>query len=185
MKAILVAGRRAANLSYYVHVGDLAWWLFWPPTPAHNLSLVAYLWEDDGKVLGWSLFSPEVGWAFDVFVRPEERASARSEQMFDRTEERQRAIAKVRGGKRIGRRCVFKDDVTLTALPQRRGFVRRDEYMLYMMRPLAEPIPASPLPESCAVRSVAGEHEGEERAAVTHSAFRSPKPFEHYVAAYR
>jgi hypothetical protein len=30
MRALLQAGRQAANGTYYVHVGDLNWWLFYP-----------------------------------------------------------------------------------------------------------------------------------------------------------
>jgi GNAT superfamily N-acetyltransferase len=57
--------------------------------------------------------------------------------------------------------------------------------MLYMTRALARPIPGFSLPEGYVVRPVAGEHWAEQRAAVTHSAFRSAKAFEQYLTVYR
>lgn len=69
MKALLVSGRKAANGSYYVHTGDLDWWLYYPAVP-REWSEIIFLWEGlrpDGQLSGWALLSLE--WrSFDVFI---------------------------------------------------------------------------------------------------------------------
>jgi len=59
------------NGTYYVHVGDLDWWLYYLPAdspPWQNI----YLWDDKenpGSLAAWSLLSP--AWnSFDVFISP-------------------------------------------------------------------------------------------------------------------
>lgn len=64
MQKLLMAGRRAQNGSYYVHVGDLSWWLYYID-PAHDLIVIApdghiasfyIIWLDEVNQVG--LFEP-------------------------------------------------------------------------------------------------------------------------------
>ena len=68
MRALLIEGRKANNGTYYVHVGDVNWWLFYP-NQEKDFPERIFLWEDGGSVIGWSLFSPGDR-AFDVYVHP-------------------------------------------------------------------------------------------------------------------
>ena len=47
MRDLLRQGRLANNGSYYVHPGDLNWWLFYPPM-VQDLWGSIYLWDDPG-----------------------------------------------------------------------------------------------------------------------------------------
>ncbi len=61
MCALLVLERRANNGSYYVHPGDLDWWLHHPPQEEVRKQTI-FLWEsnaNDSHLPGWTLLSPE------------------------------------------------------------------------------------------------------------------------------
>ena len=187
MKAILIEGRQSANGSYYVHVGDLSWWLFYLNREDDRRQNI-YLWEGqraDGAsgVIGWSLFSPSFR-AFDMFVRPEERGGERAEEMFIWTEGRMREIVKEKGGENLRTMWVGEDDAALIALLERRGFARSDYHFRYMTRPLDTPILESQLPPGYCVRHVAGEHEAQARAAASHGAFESEMHAEQHLQGY-
>ena len=182
MRALLVEGRKANNCAYYVHVGDVNWWLFYP-NQEKDFPERIFLWEDGGQVIGWSLFSPRDR-AFDVFVHPAEHGSARAESMFEWTVDRMEALAKKLGHPDIRTFWVFEDDAVLAVLLQKHGFARTGDDMVYLARPLADPIPAPALPEGYTVRPVEGEHEVQKRAAASHAAFRSRLTFEQYWPRY-
>jgi hypothetical protein len=98
MYALLQAGRAAANDSYYGHVGDLKWWLYYPPLGASCEEHI-YLWEDlstDDRLLGWALLDP-CGETFDVFCHPEVSGSALAEEMHAWAEESLIPIARAAG----------------------------------------------------------------------------------------
>ncbi len=185
MRAILVKGRPAANGSYYVHVGDLNWWLFYPSAP-HDWREVIYLWDGqwkNGDLSGWALLSPE--WrAFDVFVHPDVYGSQRAAQMYTWAEERLGAIVQASGGQEIRTMWIFADDTVLAAHLDSRGFSRSADFMHYMQRSLSEPVPEALLPPGYQVRPLAGEHEMERRAAASHAAFSSRLPFDVYCQRY-
>lgn len=179
MREILVEGRKAGNGAYYVHVGDLDWWLFYL-NQGQDWRRTINLWEGsaDGGLAGWAWFSPRFG-AFDVFVHPDERASKRAERMFAWAEERAREIVREQGDKSLHTMWVGQDDGWLISHLERRSFVRSDYHLLYMTRSL-EQILEPRLPPGYQVRHVRGEHEVEERAAASHAAFESGQPFELY-----
>ena len=187
MKAILVEGRKASNGTYYVHAGDLSWWLFYL-NREYDRRQTIYLWEGqrtDGAldVIGWSLLSPNFR-AFDVFAHPEEIGGERVEHMLIWTEERMREIVKESGGKNVRTMWVSEDDAWLISRLERRGFARSDCHLLYMSRSLDESIAEPQLPSGYRVRHVAGEHEVEARAAVSHGAFASKREAEHHRQDY-
>ena len=83
MRDLLRQGRLANNGTYYVHPGDLNWWLFYPPLDYDFWGSI-YLWDDPeqpGQLLAWALLSP-VGSTFDVVVQPELRGSPLAWEMY-------------------------------------------------------------------------------------------------------
>jgi hypothetical protein len=186
MRDLLVEGRRSANGSYYAHVGDLDWWLFYP-SEAHEWQEILFLWDyTDAQVglRGWALLSPE--WrAFDVFVHPRERGGQQTAGMYTWAEERLAGIVQASGGQDIRSMWVCEDDAVLVAHLERRGFARQEDHLVYHERSLESPIPAPALLQGYQVRPVAGEGELPLRAAASHAAFESKLPFEAYCQRYQ
>jgi ribosomal protein S18 acetylase RimI-like enzyme len=182
MRALLVEGRKANNGTYYVHVGDVNWWLFYPNQEQEFPERI-FLWEDGERVIGWALFSPRDR-AFDVYVHPAERGSERAEGMYRWAANGMETLARKLGHPDIRMFWVFEDDAVLTALLQKHGFARSGDDMAYLARSLADPIPAPPLPVGYTVRPVAGEREVQKRATASHGAFGSKLPFEQYWPRY-
>lgn len=185
MRELLVEGRRSANGTYYAHVGDLDWWLFYPSV-AHEWQEILFLWAEPGsggRLRGFALLSPE--WrAFDVFVHPQERGGQRAAGMHIWAEERLAGIVRAGGGQDIRSMWVLEEDTVLVAHLEGRGFVRQEEHLVYHERSLESPIPDPALPQGYRVRPVAGESELALRAAASHAAFTSQLPFEAYCQRY-
>jgi mycothiol synthase len=182
--SVLVEGRRANNGTYYVHTGDLKWWLYYTTHPRWDQ---LFLWEDaGGDILGWVLFSP--GWrAFDAFIRPDLRGSAQAEAIYAWAVEGITEIILCEGGRQAIRTVwISEKDAVMTGWLGRAGFVPDQEYqfMHLMTRPLDDPIPAPSLPEGYRLRPVAGEGEVESRASTQHAAFESDMPLEAYCQRY-
>jgi ribosomal protein S18 acetylase RimI-like enzyme len=186
MRELLIEGRKSANGSYYIHVGDLDWWLFYPPA-AHEWQEILFLWDHpDAQVglRGWALLSPE--WrAFDAFVHPRERGSQQAAGMYTWAEERLAEIVRAGGGQEIRSMWVLEGDTLLAAHLEGRGFARQEEHLVYHERSLESPIPDLALPQGYRVRPVAGESELALRAAASHAAFESKLPFEAYCQRYQ
>lgn len=189
MLSILIEGRKANNGAYYVHTGDLSWWLFYHD-PEEPLWEQIALWEDDdGQLLGWALFTPGEGY-FDVFVHPSLTGTQQAGQMHAWAEEQIAEKVKARGGKTIRVMWIFETDVARRQLLEERGFslAGPDPHlgqMIYFTRSLAEPCTTPPLPDGFVVRSTAGEREVEARAAAQYGAFQSKWEWERYVARFR
>ena len=186
MKALLIQGRGAGGPTYYVHVGDLDWWLHYLLQDQDRRHSI-YLWEGeraDGELRGWSLFSPRFH-AFDVFVHPREVGGEWAERMWTWAEERMAAPVKAQGSQEVHTMWVSEHGAALIALLERRGFARSAYHLLYMTRSLEGRIPAAAPPPGYRVRHVLGESEATQRAAVSHAAFESQTPFERYEQRYR
>ena len=95
---LLMAGRKANNGSYYVHPGDLKWWLYYPPLEGAFWDHI-YLWDDPnqpGKLMGWVMISPDwVG--IDVYVQPDVWGSAQAIEMYMWAEEQAVSVARLNG----------------------------------------------------------------------------------------
>ncbi|MBI3241641.1 MAG: GNAT family N-acetyltransferase [Chloroflexi bacterium] len=189
MLSILIEGRKADNGTYYVHTGDLSWWLFYHD-PEEPLWEQIALWEDDdGQTLGWALFTPNDGF-FDLFVHPSLTGTQRARQMHAWAEEQIAEKVKARGGKTIRVMWVFETDAARRQLLEERGFslAGPDSHlgqMIYFTRSLAEPVARPTLPDGFVVRSTAGEREVEARAAAQYGAFQSKWQWDRYVARFR
>ncbi len=185
--AVLVAGRAAMQRGepgYYVHTGDVDWWLFYinqADDPCAHLTL----WEAaDGAVVGWSLLSPAFR-ALDVFMLPALRGTTQAAAMWAWTEAR---LLERLGGSDgpVQTVWVAEDDEALTALLAARGYtVEPADYLWNLERPLAGALPMPGLPEGFTLRPVAGEAEAAPRALAAHAAFGSRQPADAYVEKYR
>lgn len=185
MRDLLVEGRKANNGTYYVHPGDLNWWLFYPPLE-FDLWQYITLWDDPrnpDRLLGWALLSPTWG-AFDVFVQPELRGSPEAEAMHAFAEEQIIRLAKAQNKAKIYRMWVSEKDAVSCAYFLKAGFRHSKDDVVYMTRPLDAPISVSELPEGWSVRPVLGETEASARAAAQYGAYDSQASFEKYLQRY-
>lgn len=185
MRRILVQGRQADNGSYYIHVGDLSWWLYYAKPGADPWGNI-YLWDSPraGEPLrGWALLSPE--WrTFDVFVQPALRGSPLAWQMYDWAEEKIAALVRRRKGNDIKTMWVAERDDGLIFHLERRGFRRSRSCMFQYKRWLEGPIINPALPQGFYIRRLAGEREAPARVAAMHAAFESDSPMEGYLQRY-
>jgi mycothiol synthase len=185
MKAVLIAGRQAGGPTYYIHVGDLSWWLRYLIKDEDHRQII-FLWNEehvDADLIGWSLLSPSYR-AFDVFVHPIYLGTEQSECMWTWTEERMGEIIREQGGNQVRTMWVGEHDAQLIALLERRGFARSDYHLLKMAHALEDAIPEPSLPPGFRACHVGGEHQVTQRAAVAHAAFGPQKTFEQYRQDY-
>lgn len=184
MRRILVEGRRAGLPTYYVHVGDLNWWLFYIDQE-NDFRTRTIVWErgTDGAVIGWSLLSPRFR-AFDLFLHPVDLEPEILAHVLAHTEERMVDIIRAQGGTDVQTIWVAEQDRLYISHLEERGFRRSEAFMWRMQRDLAGSLPEPALPSGYRVRPIAGEHELELRAAASHAAFESSMPIDHYNARY-
>jgi len=177
MQAVLTAGQQAANHAYYVHPGDLSWWLFY--TDENCLDTKICLWEWNSTLAGWSLLSNSCR-TFDVFVRPELHGRSLEAKIMLWAEESQSINLRNLHGINIRSMWVSENDRSRIQWLEMRGFNPSQQGMLLMQRSLGSDLPGVHLPAGFQVRPVVGESEVRLRAEVSYAAFESLKPFEDY-----
>jgi GNAT superfamily N-acetyltransferase len=184
MQELLMAGRKANNGSYDIHIGDLKWWLYYPPLEGDFWGHI-HLWDDPAqpkRLLGWVLISPDwVG--VDVYIQPELRVSPLAQEMFIWAEKQATIIARQNGKSTIYVDWVLHDDDVLGAHFRQRDY-RCRRGMVHMTKSLGEPIPSGQLPEGFVIRSCKGEPEVAARAKAQYGAFESKAKFERYVQRF-
>lgn len=178
IRRILIEGRQANNGTYYVHLGDVNWWLFYPDQSA-DLPQRLYLWEDGGQALGWCLLTPDEGY-WDVFVHPRLQGSPQAEAMFAWAEARLADMVKAKGGEKLGVFWISEGDVWRRAWLEGHGYVLRSAHPLFT-RSLADPIAEPVLPAGYRLRPSAGEAEAESRARASYAAFQSSWDWDKYL----
>ena len=184
MRDLLRQGRLANNSTYYVHPGDLNWWLFYPPL-AYDFWGSIYLWDDPdqpGKILAWALLSP-VGETFDVVLRPELRGTPLAGEMYAWAIRQVTALAKQAGREHIGVFWISEDDALMRTWLLEHGFAlaSRDAHLIC---DLAAPRPATQLPDGFVLRSSRGLAEVNQRAWAQYNAFDNSAAFEVYVQRF-
>jgi mycothiol synthase len=183
MRRILVEGRAAGGPVYYVHVGDLNWWLYYSDT-ADDCHPGIYLWEKGpgGKALGWAFLSLADG-TFDVFAHPSVPAAQRA-RMLSWAEEQLAAALQSRGAKDLATLWISKRDSAAIQHLVTRGFTQTQGDYFCLARPLPDVGGVAILPGEYEIRGLAGEQEAARRAAASHAAFGSRWPMDRYVARY-
>ena len=184
MHDLLRQGRLANNGSYYVHPGDLSWWLFYPQLDYDFWGSI-YLWDDPaqpGRLLAWALLSP-VGSTFDVVVKPELRGSPLAWEMLTWAMKQVKVNAKQVGREHIGVFWVDERDELLRSWLVSQGFAlaSRD---VYLICDLAAPRPEAKLADGYEVRSARGLAEVRQRAQAQYGAFSSTADVERYVQRF-
>lgn len=180
---ILIAGRQAANGTYYVHVGDIRWWLFYR-LPGKELWPYLYLWEDEqDRVVGWTLLSPDAA-AFDVFVRPELIGCPEMEAAYAWSAAKVEDILRSDGKETIYKLWNFAGDTITGGILRRLGYLPGEEDV-YFVQDLRQPQPATEPPPGYIVRPCLGEAEVAARARAQYGAFGNQMDFETYVERFR
>lgn len=181
LKALLIQGRKANNGTYYVHVGDVQWWLFYPDDSA-NFPQRLWFWEAGDDLLGACLLTPADN-AYDVFVRPDLRASPEAE-MMDRWAESQLIV---QGATQLRRDWIAETDSVRRQALESRGYQHGASSMVdlnYYTRSLVA-LPAPLLPAGYTIRATLGEAELEERARASYAAFKSKWQWDKYLERRR
>ena len=176
MLDLLAEGRKADNGAYYVHRGDLQWWLFYNDDVAQQWKSRVRLWLDGERLIGWSLLSPFDGHAFDVYAEPSLRGSELEREMLAW------AVEQMSAYEYIQTVWVAEDDEARICWLEANGFARREAYMPLFKRSLAGPLEGSPLAEGFRVRTSRGPEDASLRAAASHASFGSSMPFNEYQA---
>jgi mycothiol synthase len=186
MRLLLQAGRKANNGTYYIHIGDLNWWLFYPAWEYDPWQHV-YLWDDPadpGRLSGWALLSPRWG-TYDVYVLPDLRGMPQAESMHTWAEGKLVELRRADGKKEAYVMWVSQGDKILDEYLHRRGFQRTPDDVVYMSRSLADPRPSLPTPTGYIIRSSTGEADALARARAQYGAFESTLSFDIYAERYR
>src|SRR4030042_6467205 len=184
MRHLLQLGRKTHNGSYYIHQGDLNWWLYYPPLEGGFWDQI-HLWDvpaQPGRLLGWALLSPDwVG--FDVYVQPELRGSLLARKMYIWAEDQALRIARESEKTTIYVLWVLHEDEILDDHFRQRGYRRRRGYV-HLSRTLEDTIPPAQVTDGFIVRSCRGELEVNPRATAQYGAFHSSAPFERYQGRF-
>ena len=173
MLDLLAKGRKADNGTYYIHRGDLQWWLFYTDIPSQTWQSNIRLWMQDGHLIGWALLSPDED-AFDVFTDPRLRGNSLEHEMFAWAVEQMSAYDHVQT------MWVAEDDEARIHWLETHGFEREENHFVLFKRSLTGPLNGSPLPEGFSIRTSRGEEDAQLRSVASHAAFGSRKPFEEY-----
>ncbi len=187
MQAVLSAGAAAETTAFYVHPGDLSWWLFYTddPTP---LTDCIWLWEAEGMVVGWTLFTTADG-LFDLFVLPDWLARPEYVDMHATSARELARRVRARGGERVAVMWIAEDDAARRELLASQGFERcgpdADLDLVCFQQSLAAPRDDVTLPDGCTIREVTDAQELEARARPQAAAFKTKLSWPDYLARYR
>ncbi len=174
MLNLLSQGCKADNGTYYVHRGDLQWWLFYNDDLQEVWKSQIQLWFEADELIGWALLSPNED-AFDVFILPDLRGTVREREMLGW------AVDQMSSLDELNNVWVGETDEVRILWFEDNGFTPQPNHFVHFKRSLARPVDEIPLPEGFSIRSSRGtEEDARLRAACSHAAFRSGKPFENY-----
>jgi len=184
MKSILVIGRKTDKTSYYIHPGDLSWWMFYSDYDEAHWQSHVCIWERNGQTIGWTMLDPD--WrSFDVYLLPDLHGSAIEENILNWSIDQLTKMVRQQGGTEIQTVWVAEHDTTRIQQLEQRGFQYSGYAMWYLERPLNEKLPVPQLPYGYNLRQVAGNEDIKPRAAAAHRAFASRKPFNEYWPRYQ
>ena len=174
MLHLLSEGGKANNGTYYVHRGDLQWWLFYTDTPAEVWQSNIRLWLENDELIGWTLLSPDEQ-ALDVYTRPSLRGEPREAEML------RRAVEEMSGLESIQALWVSEQDDVRRRWFEQNGFRLSEKHDVRLLRSISEPLNGPTLPEGFSLRGSRGtEEDARLRAVASKAAFGSRKPFEEY-----
>jgi len=187
MLDLLAAGRKANNDTYYVHRGDLQWWLFYNDDVTEEWKSRVRLWMDGERLIGWSLLSPFAWHAFDVYAEPSLRGTDLEREMLAW------AVEQLAAGETTQTVWVAEEDDFRVGWLTENGFSPREGFMHLLKRSLSElgartsvrpgsGLKSALLEKGFYVRSSRGPADASARAMASHAAFGSSMPIEDYTA---
>jgi len=176
MLDLLSAGRAADNGTYYVHRGDLQWWLFYNDDITQEWKNRVRLWVDGEKLLGWSLLSPFNWHAFDVYADPSLRGTEAEREMLTW------AVNQLSDDEYIQTVWVAEDDNFRVHWLTENGFTQQEGFMHLLSRSLSDLVAGAPIPSGFHARTSRGPEDASRRAIASHGAFESSMPIERYTA---
>lgn len=184
MRQLLVDGRNAHNGTYYIHTGDLSWWLYYPPLNGDFWQHI-YLWDDPskpGRLLGWALLSPD-GVGIDVYIQHELRGGTAAWEMYAWAEQKAETTAREIGKPTIDMLWVLNNDEVLDDYLRQRGF-KQGQSLVHLEISLDGEVQAVQLPAGYKVRSCKGLPDVEIRARAQYGSFGSTAPFDRYLERF-
>jgi ribosomal protein S18 acetylase RimI-like enzyme len=174
MLDLLAEGREANNGTYYIHRGDLQWWLFYTDVPQDVWQAQFRLWFDQGdRLIGWALLSPDEH-AFDVYTAPYLRGDSREHEMLAWAVEQSSSLDDCQNV------WVAEDDKVRIGWMEDNGFKPERGHYLHFKRSLFGPLNRPALPEGFSLRISHGAQDARLRSVASHAAFGSRKPFDEY-----
>jgi len=168
MQDLLGRALRDAPARAFLHPGDLAWSLGWPPQTPDELAAKVSVVEDGGAIGGWQFLDREDALEWVDPAAPDPEAAWRE---LDAALEAHPELA----------RSIREDDPTDVARLRSVGFAPIDEAMIAFSLDLRELARTDP---DDRVRPVAVGDDLGPRASITRGAFRVDKPVDRYVEAY-
>ena len=150
MLDLLSAGRAADNGTYYVHRGDLQWWLFYNDDPTQEWKNRIRLWVDGERLLGWSLLSPFAWHAFDVYDHPSLRGTEAEREMLTW------AVNQLSDDEYIQTVWVAEDDNFRVHWLTENGFTQQEGLMHLLSRSLSDFVAGAPIPSGFHARTSRG-----------------------------
>jgi GNAT superfamily N-acetyltransferase len=168
MQDLLARTLRDAPAMAFLHPGDLAWWVGWPPQTTEELAAKVTVVEDGGAIVGWHYLDRE---DVNECVDPATPDPEAVWHELDDALEAHPALA----------RSLREDDVAGVARLRAAGYAPMQEGMIGFSIDLRERPRYEP---DDRVRPVARGDDLGPRASVTRAAFRVDKPFDRYVREY-
>ena len=168
MQDLLARALRDTPERAFLHPGDLAWWIGWPPQTPDELAERITIVEDEGAIVGWQYLERE------EVNRWVDTAAADLEAVWGELE------AAIEARPDLGR-STREDDADGVARFRAAGYQPTAEAMIGFSididdRDLGE--------HDDRVRPVEPGDDLVPRASITHGAFRVPRPFDRYVRQY-
>lgn len=182
MLRLLRAGILAQGNGFYVHPGDLQWWLFYPPLGI-DLTAFTWLWDDPagtGEILGWMLVDPTFP-SFELFAHPAVFGSDLHRRMLLWAEAEARRLCPPEADG-LNKLWIAGEDAFQRAYLESRGYTEKHADTFFL-RLLDETMAAPGIP-GWEVRLCRGVDEAAERARAQYGAFNSAKPFEAYTRRF-
>src|SRR5919109_907647 len=140
MLDLLSDGRKADNGTYYIHRGDLQWWLFYTYVPIEKWQSGIRLWTENDLLIGWALLSLDDA-DFDVYVAPHLRGSPHEQEMLAW------AMEEMSGHDHIQNMWVAEDDTVRRCWMEDNGFALEENQSVNFKRSLSGTLDGAPLPE--------------------------------------
>jgi len=173
MLDLLSEGRRANHGTYYIHRGDLQWWLFYTDVPAETWQSQIRLWIEGDRLIGWTLLSLDED-AFDVYAIPGLRGDPKECEMLAW------AVDEMSMRGQIQSVWVAAEDEVRVRWLEENGFAVAENHFVHFRRSLSGSLDGPTLPEGFSLRSSRGAEDAQLRSVASHAAFGSKKPFEEY-----